>query len=93
MKVVKLSWLGLSIPCSVRGCNPIPYPHSIAAYQIAQRHISPVIIVTALTLQGIQCIPQHTLTDVERDSAGCDKIAVHSPVSMTNEPGHPLQTI
>ncbi len=29
---------------------------SIAAYQIAQRHISPVI-VTALTLQGIQCIP------------------------------------
>ncbi len=29
---------------------------SIAAYQIAQGHISPVI-VTALTLQGIQCIP------------------------------------
>ena len=28
---------------------------SIAAYQNAQRHISPVI-VTALTLQGIQCI-------------------------------------
>ncbi len=29
---------------------------SIEAYQIAQRHISPVI-VTALTLQGIQYIP------------------------------------
>ncbi len=36
--------------------SPVSAATSIAAYQIAQRHISPVI-VTALTLQGIQYIP------------------------------------
>ncbi len=36
----------------------------------------------------------HTVTDVERDSAGCDKMAVDPPVAMTTatEPGRPLQT-
>ena len=46
----------------------------------------------AVTLSPPTPHTTHTVTDVERDSAGCDKMAVDPPVAMTTEPSRPLQT-